>query len=162
VTVQFRVTFPNGQGRSATTTTNAAGVARYTYVQAPSKILYKHLFATVLVRASNGAAGTAQTARYRIGWGRIDVAVVPARQIVGRVVTIWVHTRPDTGVGITLQTPNGARAIRLTARTGARGWVHIPYRLGQPFRAATKVLVRAQVQLGGSVYRTRTTLSLTP
>jgi hypothetical protein len=78
------------------------------------------------------------------------------------VVTIWVHTRPTTAVGITLQAPNGARAIRIAARTGARGWVHIPYRLAPLFRTATKVLVRAQVQLGGAVYRTRTTLSLTP
>jgi hypothetical protein len=162
VTVRFRVTFPNGQQRSSTATTNAAGTASYAFVQAPSKIRYKHLFATVLVQASNGTAHTTQTARYRIGWGTIDVAVVPARQSVGRVVTIWVHTRPDTDVDISLQAPQGTSAIRLGARTGARGWVHVPYRLGQLFRAATKVQVRAQVQLGGSVYRTRTTLTLTP
>ena len=163
VAVRFLVAFPNGDQRSSTSTTNAAGIARYSYLQAPSEIRHGHVFATVTVAASNGSATTTRSQTYRIRWSAIDVSVEPRNQSVGHTVTVWVHSRAHRIVTVSIMVPQKGQVARFSGRTGAGGWVHHAYTVKRAWQTAAQrtVQVRATVHLGNSIYRTQTTLRIT-
>jgi hypothetical protein len=128
--VHIRVTYPNGDHQSHPVTTNAKGTASYTYKQGASKILHNRFTATVVARVGTGANQVSTGTTYKILFGKIDVAVEPRTQSVGKTVNVWIHTKARTRVVATLLFPN-RKFKRMSGKTGPHGWAHLRYKVGK-------------------------------
>ncbi|HEX8919616.1 MAG TPA: hypothetical protein VF898_14020 [Chloroflexota bacterium] len=159
--LHIRITFPDGEERTATTATDQSGVARYTFVQRPNRITRADLQATVIVQAVRNGATTTQSASYRIGWGMVDVSVLPRQQAVGKRVKIWVHSHARSLVTIHLRFPSGT-TTKIQTTTGAGGWASASYRVGKYLKKPSNhiVVVNVSVQFPHRIRHGQTTFSI--
>lgn len=128
--VHIRVTYPNGDHQSHAVTIGANGTAKYTYVQGASKILHNRFYATVQAKAGTAPLQATVTAQYKILFGRLDLAVEPRTQAVGKTVNIWIHASPRVKVFATLTFPN-RKFKRLSGKTGPKAWAHLRYKVAK-------------------------------
>ena len=160
--IHIHVRFPSGDSRTATTATDGKGIATYAFPQRASRIAYQQVYASVTIDAIKNSAITTKTVQYRILWGPIDVSVQPRVQAVSKSVTLWAHTSSRTRVRISLLFPKKGNVKRFFGVTGARGWVHIRYTIGQYLKNGSNhtVVVRARAQVGGKVVVATTTFQI--
>jgi hypothetical protein len=159
--VHIMVVFPDGEQVTGVATTDASGSARYSFVQPSSTVTFGHVFAYLELSTGPGPAGATFTNHYRIGWGRIDVSVIPRKQKVGKFVRVWVHTRARHKVVIVLRFPRGA-PVTLHGRTDRTGWVEVPFRVPRYRRTPNNatVVVHGKVRLPKGVFVARATFAI--
>ncbi|MGI8824248.1 MAG: hypothetical protein ACR2JC_01115 [Chloroflexota bacterium] len=157
-TIHIHIAFPSGDTRTLTTATNGSGHARFIFPQHPDRVAFQQVFATITVQAVRGLNSTQAVKRYRIAWSHLDLAILPRRQSVGRMVTIEVHSRRFSPVALRMRFPSGVRKT-LQGVTGPHGWLRITYRIGHYLKQPNKhvVVVKARVRAGGHVYRAKNT-----
>ncbi|GAC1632198.1 MAG: hypothetical protein NVS4B2_16820 [Chloroflexota bacterium] len=159
--IHVRITFPTGDTRSTTLGTDSSGVARFVFPQHSGRVVFNDDVAMVTVEAVRGSGATHAVARYRIGFAKFDLTVVPRTQAVDRVITIEAHAKPRSLVTAVMHFPSGIKQ-RLRGKTGAHGWVRLVYRVGHYLKRPDNhtVLVTARVRIGGKLYRAKSAFTI--
>jgi hypothetical protein len=157
--VRLRVTFPNGQIVQSQVTADAAGTARFQFVQAGSKVT-RHSRKAVVEITSITASGTATaTQTYTIQYGKIDVVANPRTLPAGGTGAILVHTKVHKAVTVAIK-PAGGRATKLHGTTGKLGWVKLSYRVTPSVRHGQRLVIHATVRLNGKNVQATTTVTV--
>jgi hypothetical protein len=160
--VQFVVTFPNGDLLGQKDSADAAGTAQFAFSQPASKITRESNIATVSVQAQGSTllrelSPASATSRYAIGFGKIDVSVEPREANPGDAVAVYVHTRKHTHIAVTIRTSS---LKTLAGNTGSKGWKRLTYRIPRGLKSGRTLMVRAWVTLHGHLTQAKSPLKV--
>jgi hypothetical protein len=157
--VRLRVTFPNGEIMQSQTTADAAGIARFQFVQAGST-LTRHSRKAVVEITSTTASGTATaTQTYTIQYGKVDVVANPRTPRAGGTSVVLVHSKAHKAVTVAIKLAGG-KATKLHGTTGKLGWLKLSYKVARSVRPGQRLVIRATVQLGGKNVQATTTVTV--
>lgn len=140
--VSVLVSFPNGSSKRGAASADVAGEVSFSFVQPASVIMHRSSTAVVTVSGRVHGAAVSTQGQYRIGFGRIDVAVDAPTVTTGGTISVWAHTAVRTRVSVAVS-GKSLKSRLLHAKTGKAGWAHVAFHVPKRVRHGTRITIRA-------------------
>src|SRR5579884_2358741 len=159
--VNIHVSFPNGDQIYRHVTSNASGVATYSFKVPASKITRTKHYAAVHIAVGAGATKKQITGKFGIKFAHIDVSAQPRSTKVGKTIQIYVHVGKNVKIQARLISAN-QHTVTLYGKCGRKGWAQMGFKVPSKLKGkgTTKVRVVARVNSRSPHYTTTTNFTI--